>query len=147
MEIPDIKQRLSTLAVLQHYGIKPDRNNQIKCPFQEDDKPSCRIYPETNTFHCFGCNATGDQIEFIEKYEKCSKHEAILKAKQLCGIPEPLKTIQPKAKPTTINNTEILTKAFKHFARSLNAKPENLVMLLPANVYFTTLVRDFASIA
>lgn len=116
-------------------------------PLQEDDKPSCRIYPETNTFHCFGCNATGDQIEFIEKYEKCSKHEAILKAKQLCGIPEPLKTIQPKAKPTAINNTEILTKALKHFARSLNAKPENLVMLLPVNVYFTTLVRDFVSIA
>ena len=52
-------------------------------PLQEDDKPSCRIYPETNTFHCFGCNATGDQIEFIEKYEKCSKHEAILKAKSM----------------------------------------------------------------
>ena len=43
------------------------------------------------------------------------------------------------------NNTEILTKAFKHFARSLNAKPENLVMLLPVNVYFTTFVCDFLS--
>ena len=58
MEISDIKQRLSILATLQHYGIKPDRNNQIKCPFHEDNKPSCRIYPDTNTFHCFGCGAT-----------------------------------------------------------------------------------------
>ena len=127
MEISEIKQRLSILQVLAHYNLKPDRNNHIKCPFHEDDKPSCRIYPETNTFHRFGCGATGDQIEFIEKYEKCSKHDAILRAKKLCGIPEPIKTIQPKTKPTTINNTEILTQAFTHFARSLNAKPKKAI--------------------
>lgn len=130
MEISDIKQRLSILTVLRHYGIKPDRNNHIKCPFHEDDKPSCRIYPETNTFHCFGCGATGDQIEFIMLMEKCSKYEAILKAKQLCGIPEPIKTEKPKEKPTATNGTDILTQAFTHFARSLNAKPEKAIQYL-----------------
>jgi len=130
MEIKDIKTRLGLLTVLNHYGLKPDRSNHIKCPFHEDDKPSCRIYPETNTFHCFGCNATGDQIEFIEKYEKCSKREAILKAKQLCRIPEPIMTTQPKAKPTAINGTDILTQAFTHFARSLNAKPKKAIQYL-----------------
>lgn len=122
MEIKDIKTRLGLLTVLNHYGLKPDRSNHIKCPFHEDDKPSCRIYIDTNTFHCFGCGATGDQIEFIVKYEKCSKHEAILKAKQLCGNPEP-KNSKPKAEPTIINGTEVLTKAFTHFARSLNSRP------------------------
>lgn len=130
MEIQEIKQRLSILAVLKNSGLKPDKSNHIKCPFHEDDKPSCRIYPETNTFHCFGCNATGDQIEFIEKYEKCSKHEAILKAQQLCGIPEPIKNIQPVVKPTTVNGTEVLPQAFTHFARSLNAKPEKAIQYL-----------------
>lgn len=129
MEIKEIKQRLSILTVLQHYNIKPDRNNQIKCPFHEDDKPSCRIYPDTNTFHCFGCNATGDQIEFIEKYEKCNKHEAILKAKELCRVTEPINN-KPKAIPVAKNNTEILTQAFTHFARSLNAKPEKALQYL-----------------
>ncbi|WP_394332395.1 CHC2 zinc finger domain-containing protein, partial [Alkaliflexus imshenetskii] len=52
------------------------KNNHIRCPFHQDDKPSCKIYSDTGTFHCFGCGATGDQIEFIEKYEKCCKHEA-----------------------------------------------------------------------
>ena len=79
MEIQEIKSRLEITRVLNHYNIKLDKVNHIKCPFHEDDKPSCRIYHDTNTFHCFGCNATGDQIEFIEKYEKCTKHEAILK--------------------------------------------------------------------
>ena len=130
MEIQEIKTRLTITAVLQHYNLKPDRNNQIKCPFHEDDKPSCRIYADTNTFHCFGCGTTGDQIEFIEKYEKCSKHEAILKAQQFCGIPEPINNNKPKPNPTTVNNSEVLTKAFTHFARSLNAKPEKALQYL-----------------
>ena len=80
MEIHEIKQRLSIATVLQHYSLTVDRNRQIHCPFHQDDTPSCRIYPETNSFHCFGCGATGDQIEFIERYERISKHEAIVRA-------------------------------------------------------------------
>lgn len=85
MQIPDIKQHLPITKVLAHYNIIPDKNNHIKCPFHSDDKPSCKIYPETGTFHCFGCGATGDQIEFIEKYEKSSKHAALKKATELSG--------------------------------------------------------------
>src|SRR5690554_2962106 len=87
MQIPDIKQRLPITKVLSHYGITPDKNNHIKCPFHQDDKPSCKIYPETGTFHCFGCGATGDQIEFIEKYDKCIKHAASRKANELLAGP------------------------------------------------------------
>lgn len=42
-----------------------------------------QIYPTTNTYCCFSsnCNAgTGDQIQFIELMQKCTKHEAIVKA-------------------------------------------------------------------
>lgn len=85
MQIPDIKKHLPITKVLSHYGITPDKNNHIKCPFHSDDKPSCKIYPETGTFHCFGCGATGDQIEFIQKMEKCDKHRALKKATELTG--------------------------------------------------------------
>ena len=83
MEINDIKQRLPILKLLVHYGISPDRNNHIKCPFHDDDTPSCKIYPETGTYHCFACGKTGDVIQFIQDKENCTKHEAILKAKTL----------------------------------------------------------------
>ena len=135
MEISEIKQRLSIITVLSHYNLKPDRSNHIKCPFHEDDKPSCRIYPETNTFHCFGCGAKGDTIEFIQKKENITKHEAILKAQNFIGLPtEPKPKPQPKPeqKPELPQEqrTEILTEAFKHFARSLNAKPEKAIQYL-----------------
>jgi hypothetical protein len=50
MDIQDIKKRLPILTVLSHYDIKPDKNNHIRCPFHADDKPSCKIYPETGTY-------------------------------------------------------------------------------------------------
>jgi DNA primase catalytic core len=83
MEIQEIKQRLSITTVLNHYNLKPDRHNFLKCPFHQDEDPSLKIYPETNTFNCFGCGAAGDVIEFIERHEKKGKHEAILKAKSM----------------------------------------------------------------
>ena len=88
MEIQEIKQRLSLFKVLHHYGLKPDKHDMLVCPFHEDKSPSLKIYTKTNTFHCFGCGATGDGIQFIELFEKLSKHEAILRAKELLNISE-----------------------------------------------------------
>jgi len=111
------------------------RSHHIKCPFHEDDKPSCRIYPQTNTFHCFGCGAKGDAIEFIQKKEGITKHEAILKAQDFIGLPtepkpKPQPKPEPKPEPTIKQRTEILTEAFKHFARSLNTKPKKAIEYL-----------------
>ena len=92
MEIRDIKTHLSILTVLNSYHLKPNRNNMLKCPFHEDKDPSLKIYTNTNTFNCFGCGKAGDQIEFIQLKEKCSKHEAIEKAKTLAN---PLHKINP----------------------------------------------------
>lgn len=83
MEISEIKQRLSIETVLSHYNLHSDRHNFLKCPFHGDEDPILKIYPETNTFNCFGCGAAGDVIEFIERYDKRGKHKAILKAKSM----------------------------------------------------------------
>jgi DNA primase len=134
MEIPDIKQRLSIEIVLQHYGISADRNKQIRCPFHEDDTPSCRIYPKTNTFHCFGCGATGDVIEFIEKYERISKHEALKRAAALINHEQLImnndKETLPVLHSSGLTVSEILPHAFTHFVRSLNAKPKKAIAYL-----------------
>ena len=65
MEIKQIKEQLSIETVLNEYGIAMNKNKHCLCPFHKDDKPSLRIYPETNTYHCFGCDKTGDVIQFI----------------------------------------------------------------------------------
>ena len=85
MQISEIKDVLSIKTVLDHYQIKVNSNKHCKCPFHKDDKPSMKIYADTNSYHCFGCGKTGDVIQFIQDKEGCSKHQAIIKAKGLVG--------------------------------------------------------------
>lgn len=98
MEISEIKTRLSIETVLNYYNIATDRHDKACCPFHEENTPSFTVYHKTNTFHCFGCGISGDAIEFIQLKEKCTKHEAILKAQDFIGVP-PLPVPQPKPKP------------------------------------------------
>lgn len=49
----------------------------IKCFFHEDSEPSLAIYPETNTYHCFGCGAHGDAINFIMEYKGMTFKECL----------------------------------------------------------------------
>lgn len=94
MEISEIKSQLTIAQVLEHYGLRADKNHRLCCPFHEDKTPSMQVYPETNTVHCFSanCKVNGkaiDVIDFILHKEGISKHEAILKAKELVGYKEP----------------------------------------------------------
>src|ERR1700761_4914771 len=88
MEIPEIKRQLSISQVLRHYGLRPDKHDRLHCPFHPDKTPSLQVYPKTNTFCCFSSNCTagtGDVIQFIQLLEKCTKHEALVKAASLTG--------------------------------------------------------------
>lgn len=42
---------------------------QSICPFHKDTDPSLTFYPETNTFHCFGCEAHGDILAFEKRLD------------------------------------------------------------------------------
>lgn len=88
MQIPAIKSALSLEMVLAHYGLTPDRNHRLLCPWHDDKVPSLQLYLETDTWTCFSskCDAgSGDVIDFIMRYEGITKHEAILKSKVLLG--------------------------------------------------------------
>lgn len=80
MEISAIKERLSLSEILDHYGLKP-KNNMLKCFWHDDNTASLQVNLEKNFYKCHACGKTGDVIQFIEDYEKISKHEAINKAK------------------------------------------------------------------
>ena len=125
MKIRDIKQSLSLQQVLNHYNLKPDRNSRLNCPFHSDKTPSLQVYPKTNTTYCFSsdCKTHGkslDVIYFIMHKENVSKHEAIEKAKNLCGD---IKLKTEPVKPITTNkpNIELLTKLFKSFQNGLKS--------------------------
>jgi DNA primase len=83
MTISEIKQNLTLSQVLAHYNLTPDKNNHLHCPWHEDKKASLQVNLEKNFYKCHGCGKHGDQIQWIEDFEKLTKAEAINKAVQL----------------------------------------------------------------
>jgi len=112
MTLEEIKNQLTLSEIFTHYNLTPDKNSRLCCPWHKDKTPSLQIYPETNTWTCFSsnCNAgSGDQIDFIVKYEKITKHEAIMKAKQMLGYEQ----------ETALDKIAILTKYYQGSLHSM----------------------------
>ncbi|MDD3911789.1 MAG: CHC2 zinc finger domain-containing protein, partial [Bacteroidales bacterium] len=135
MEIQEIKSLLTMETVLQHYGLIPDKNHRLCCPFHNDRTPSMQVYPETNTCYCFSsnCKTHGkslDVIDFIMYKEGTGKHEALVYAAALAGEP-PTKGNQPIPVPITktVNREEtksrkeFLGKVFAYFCTALRCSP------------------------
>ena len=47
------------------------------CPFHSEKTPSFTVYPQDNSFYCFGCGAGGDVITFIRKRENLDYQDAV----------------------------------------------------------------------
>jgi len=54
---------------------QPLVDGKICCPFHEDGTPSLHVYPDH--FHCFGCGAHGDHIDWLMMVERKSRDAAI----------------------------------------------------------------------
>lgn len=130
MEIREIKQKLKIETILSLYNLTTDHNNRLRCPFHDDKTPSFQVYPETGTWTCFSSNCSagsGDQIDFIMKYEKISKHEAILKAKSLLGsdnmkpfsLAKHAEVIATND-PESLSRIAVLTKIFSSFLNGMS---------------------------
>jgi len=128
MELKEIKALLSMTTVLRHYGLKPDKNDRLQCPFHPDKTPSLQIYPKTNTWCCFSSNCkagTGDTIQFIQLMEKCNKHEALVKAASLVSVnPHPSPAAPaPAARLFTetdeLEKAALMGKVFSYFKKAL----------------------------
>ena len=95
----DIVSVVSSYANLKKQG----KNQQCLCPFHSEKSPSCTIFPDTQSFYCFGCGAGGDVITFIMKIENLSYLEAIKFLCERSGIsmPEDSRTESPEIKLKT----------------------------------------------
>jgi DNA primase/energy-coupling factor transporter ATP-binding protein EcfA2 len=135
MEIPEIKSRLSLSSVLHYYGLKPDKQGRLQCPFHEDKTPSLQVYYKTGTCYCFSsnCKTHGnalDVIDFIMHKENISKHEALQKATEMVqgtglkGTGYEVKSTPCTLHPLPFNRTKFLQWLFTYFKNAVyNSKP------------------------
>ena len=69
----DIVDVVQSYVQLRHRG----RTHTGLCPFHNEKTPSFVVYPETQSFYCFGCGAGGDVITFIKKINNVDYIEAV----------------------------------------------------------------------
>ncbi|WP_163411592.1 CHC2 zinc finger domain-containing protein [Flavobacterium ajazii] len=121
MTIAEIKENLNLSVVLAHYNLTPNKNSMLLCPFHDDKTPSLQVSLGQNRYKCHACDKKGDVIQFVQDYEKLTKHEALKKCTAMIGTITPIqKTIvKQEPKTTAIVNTYFLEKMFLSFRKGL----------------------------
>ena len=82
--------------VLKKFG----REWKACCPFHSEKSPSFTVNDEKGFYHCFGCGAHGDAIEFIRKHERLSYPESIETLAREAGL------ALPEVTPETMRKIE-----------------------------------------
>lgn len=79
-----VKQSVTTKQAAERYGIRVGRNGMAACPFHSDKTPSMKV---DRRFHCFGCQADGDVIDFVSRLDGIGAKEAALMLAQDFSVP------------------------------------------------------------
>ncbi|MEG6567741.1 CHC2 zinc finger domain-containing protein [Thermoanaerobacterium saccharolyticum] len=98
-----VKSNISLLQAIELYGfntVKKGTHYFILCPFHADKNPSLAIYEDV--YHCFGCQAHGDVIDFVSRYFNLTPSEALEKLAEDFGISLPNKKQKKKFKKQSL---------------------------------------------
>ena len=77
--IAELRRRADIESIISSY-VNIRRNGKIcrgLCPFHGEKTPSFTVYPDTQSFYCFGCGEGGDVIRFICSIENLDYVDAI----------------------------------------------------------------------
>lgn len=101
-----LKQNVTTRQVAEMYGIKVNRTGMAVCPFHNDRNPSMKV---DRRFHCFGCGADGDAVDFVAALYGLSVKEAAVKIADDFGIrydKNQRMSVKPKVREPTKEETD-----------------------------------------
>ncbi len=90
--IDEVKQRTDIVEVVSQYTTlkKAGRTFTALCPFHSEKHASFFVYPEQQSWHCFGaCGTGGDVFSFIMKKEGIDFGEALRLLAQKAGVTIP----------------------------------------------------------
>lgn len=89
-----VKQSVTTRQAAEFYGFRVNRAGMIACPFHNDRTPSMKV---DKRFHCFGCGADGDAVDFVSRLFDLPSKEAAMKLADSFGI-----AYDSKSKPSIV---------------------------------------------
>jgi len=78
-QIIDEIHHLSIIDIISRYiSLKPQGSSQkANCPFHNDSSPSFSVSEKYGRYKCFGCNKSGDSIDFVQNFKGFTFLEAV----------------------------------------------------------------------
>ncbi len=121
--LDEVRARLPLAGIVaQRVQLRRQGRNQIGlCPFHKEKTPSFSVNDDKGFYHCFGCQAHGDVIDFVMHTENLSFPEAVERVAGLAGLRLP--AAGPRDEVREKVNRDIntaLEAAAKWFASQLN---------------------------
>ncbi len=131
-DIATIKSKLSLVDIAKRFmELKRAGGRWVApCPFHQETKPSFSINEEEGVFYCFGCQASGDLIDFYCRINGLEFREGLVQLAEEAGVEL---TKGGKASPQAAAETDFKKNALKlhdlalrHFVSNLRAKKGEL---------------------
>ena len=98
-----VKDSVTTRQAAESYGLQVKHGGMCRCPFHNDKTPSMKV---DKRFHCFGCQADGDVIDFTARLFGLTPKDAAEKLAGDFGIAyETGKTFRSKPKHRQISES------------------------------------------
>jgi DNA primase len=103
--VDEVKERLDIVEVIAQYVPlkKAGRSYKGLCPFHSEKTPSFVVFPENQSWHCFGaCSTGGDVFSFVMKRENLDFGEALAILAARAGV-----ELQPRTTAATADEQRI----------------------------------------
>ena len=85
--------------------VKKGREYAALCPFHSEKTPSFKVNPDKGFYHCFGCGAHGDAVDYLRQTQNMTFAEAIESLASEAGLvsdnPNGARRQQRASKPST----------------------------------------------
>jgi DNA primase len=95
--LDEIKSRVDLVDLIGSYVPLKRAGERWKalCPFHQEKTPSFTVNPKLGIFHCFGCHAGGDALEFLKRHDRLDFPEAVRVLAARTGVPLPTRGAPP----------------------------------------------------
>jgi DNA primase len=87
-QVRQVKDRVDLVQLMGEYTPLRKSGSQFTgcCAFHQERTPSMYVYPDQQTYHCFGCGAHGDAISLIREKERLEFTDAVELLAKRVGI-------------------------------------------------------------
>jgi len=96
ISLEEFKTRLPIAEIIGRYVRLVRRGREFTglCPFHQEKTPSFTISEEKGFYHCFGCNQSGNAVDFVMAIEGLDFAQAIQRLADITGLPLPFRGSQ-----------------------------------------------------